>query len=151
MSEAADGREFCRDLCEVKPVPSAVAYYPLHCSLWLSQLAGCVMEVNECCHKVREQSMKIWLAISEGDSEPVAGRPVSCWRSVAGSVAQLHRQSHHLQTPAVRAELGVGRSQSGRAGAGPSPSAGRTERLMSYCVKPVQPDLGVCLSVTLGS
>lgn len=90
--------------------------------------------------------MKIQLAVSERGCEPVAGRLVGCWHSVAFSMVQLHG---HLQTPVVGAKLGLSRSEFGRAC--PSPAAGRTGRPRFYCVKPAQLNLGVTLSVTLAS
>lgn len=90
--------------------------------------------------------MKIQPAVSERGSEPVAGRLMGCWHSVAFSMVQLHK---HLQTTVVGAKLGVSRSEFGRAC--PSPCAGRTGRPRCYCVKPAQPNPGVSLSVTLGS
>lgn len=68
--------------------------------------------------------MKICLAVSDGDSEPVAGRLVGCGLSVTISIVQLHGQSCHLQTPTAEAKLGVGRSEFGRTCL--SPSASRT-------------------------
>lgn len=83
--------------------------------------------------------MKIWLAVSDGDSEPMARRLVGCGLSVTISMVQLHGQSCQLQTPRTEAKLGVGRSEFGRTCL--SPSASKTERLMMCCVKPAQPDL----------
>lgn len=90
--------------------------------------------------------MKIQPAVSERGSEPVAGSLVGCWHSVAFSMVQLHR---YVQTPVVGAKLGVSRSEFGRVC--PSPSVSRTGRPSVCCVKPAQPNLGVSLSVTLGS
>lgn len=78
--------------------------------------------------------MKIQPAASERASELWHGD----WHSVAFSMVQLHG---HLQTPVVRAKLGVSRGGFGRAC--PSPSAGRTGRPSLCCVKPAQPNLGV--------
>lgn len=75
--------------------------------------------------------MKIQPAVSERGSEPVAGRLVGCWHSVAFSMVQLHG---HLHTTVAGAKLGVSRSEFGRAC--PSPCDGRTGRPRFYLVKP---------------